>query len=330
VGVIAIPYSLDPRSQTAIEAAGIPVRRPTLSELTDTGRLRSLIGGFDFPSQTQVAVAEIGGYCAPLLPKLQKDLNDRFVGVVEDTEAGHRRYSAQSELSVPILSAARSPLKQPEDRLVGESIAYSIERRIRSLDQPLVGLPTAVLGYGRIGSAVCKALAARGATVRVWDPQPERRIQAVAEGFASPDRIHTLQTSRLIIGASGATSLSEDDVHHLAPGTCLASATSRRSEFDVQAMQVSDAGIEGFERVDRGTARPVYLLDNGTPVNFADGAAIGPPLRLLQAELLLALSLLASRTLEPGLHEVADGLRATLSQLWIDHYLAADTGTMLT
>lgn len=62
---------------------------------------------------------EIGGYFAPVLQDLRTEFAQDFLGVVEDTEIGHRRYQEAQPLPCPVVSVARSTLKAAEDSLVG-------------------------------------------------------------------------------------------------------------------------------------------------------------------------------------------------------------------
>ena len=51
--------------------------------------------------------------------------------MVEDTENGLRRYLGAWKPPCPVFSVARSPLKDPEDYLVGQSVVFSAEALLR-------------------------------------------------------------------------------------------------------------------------------------------------------------------------------------------------------
>ena len=75
----------------------------------------------------------------------------KLIGVVEDTENGHKRYEQIAFPPCPVLSVARSPLKEPEDFLVGHAIVFSAEALIRQSGVVMVNKRALVIGYGKIG-----------------------------------------------------------------------------------------------------------------------------------------------------------------------------------
>jgi adenosylhomocysteinase len=272
----------------------------------------------------RVVVCEIGGYCAGALSTVFTSLGHRFAGVVEDTEAGHRRYESLERVEVPVVSAARSPLKEAEDRLIGASVAFSIERQIRSRGRTLVGMKTLVLGYGKIGFGSATALRSRGAQVAVWDESAVQRVRAVSDGYPVPERSAALRDAELIVGATGVASVQRDDFQILRGGAILASASSKQVEFELPpARRVDPHGVLVVERGDLGDVR---VLAGGHPVNFVDGAVVGPALRLVQAELLAATAAVAAGGLSPGLAEVDSDTRRWLAELWLENHVDPTTG----
>jgi adenosylhomocysteinase len=325
--VIPVRYSEAPGIAAAASELGITVRRPPgdgawppAPEWWAETLAETLAAAPD-----PLVVYEIGGYFAPVLAACAARWPDRLLGAVEDTEAGHRRYAGAEPLPVSVVSIARSPLKGPEDRLVGESIAFSIERALRALGRPVPGCAATVLGYGTVGSATAAALRSRGARVSVWDPDPQPRILALAGGLATPARDDALRGADLIVGCTGTTSFDSDDLALIRRGCVLASGSSRQSEIDLadrERRTIVDGpiGLPLVEAVALPGGGDAYLVYAGFPANFADGAAIGPFLRLSQAEILVAISSLIARRPAPGLCEVADSDRAALADLWLSVY----------
>lgn len=133
----------------------------------------------------RLVLLDVGGYFAPALTELCDRFSGEIVGVVEDTENGHRRYLDHDKPPCPIYSVARSPLKDPEDYLVGQSVVFSTEALIRARGDILYGRVAAVLGFGKLGSSVARMLHARGVQVTVFDIDPVKRAQALAQGFAT-------------------------------------------------------------------------------------------------------------------------------------------------
>jgi adenosylhomocysteinase len=130
-----------------------------------------------------VVLLDVGGYFAASLTEVCARFSGRVLGVVEDTENGHRRYAELRKLPCPVVSVARSPLKEPEDYLVGQSVVFSTEALMRGRGDILQGRGVLVIGFGKLGSSIARLLHAKGMNVTVYDIDPVRRIQAAAQGF---------------------------------------------------------------------------------------------------------------------------------------------------
>jgi len=284
-------------------------------------------------SPDPLALYEIGGYFAPVVNSCAERWPGRLLGVVEDTEAGHRRYLDAEPLAIAAYSVARSPLKRPEDVLVGESIAFSVEGLLRRLDRPLRGVSATVLGYGSVGSATAGSLASRGARVTVWDPDPGQRIAALASGFLTPAREDAIRAAELLIGTSGEVSVGADDLSLLRPGCILASGSSRRTEFELGSIERRTVleragGIPSLEALSLPPGGEAYLAYAGFPVNFGDAASIGAFLQLSQAEGLAAICRLADGVSPPGLQEAPEEVRLEIARLWLDSHVDGKSGEM--
>lgn len=316
--IIPIPYSLDPASMQDVERMGIPVLDCTLSDLLDPEFGKAVLSNLIRENEAPILVAEVGGYFAPAGNSIREAFGERFLGIVEDTESGHRRYLAQARLDFPVISVARSTLKESEDRLIGESVAFSVERLIRRLGGTLKGRRVSVLGYGKIGSSCARAFAARGCEILVWDIDPVARIRALADGFSSPSRTHTLERPHIIVGASGQTSLTAEDLPLIRDWAVLASASSKQVEFAINSIDSRDPEMQ---IVPRRRAEPILLACNGTPVNFSDSAVVGPILQLVHGEIVAAVSALAARIHGNGLHELSKESRGKIAEVWLDSYV---------
>lgn len=318
--IIPIPYSRNTAVERQIKHMGIPVLDCSLSDLLRPAFMARLVSSIICENDAPIVVSEVGGYFAPIANAISDDFGGKFLGVVEDTEAGHLRYLAQGELAFPVLSVARSSLKESEDRLIGDSVAFSVERIVRRLGGTLKGRRVTILGYGKIGSSCARALFARGCNVLVWDPNPICRVKALADGFACPTRENCLSRAHILVGASGQTSLIEDDLPLLRDWAILASASSKKVEFAICPNVRPSAEVQ---IVHRNQKEPVLLLSDGTPVNFSDSAVVGPVLQLVHAEIIVAISALANNTFAKGLHELSIGTRGRIAELWLDSYVDA-------
>jgi len=213
-------------------------------------------------------------------------------GVIEGTENGARRYESQRRLAVPVYSVARSPLKYPENHLVGAGVVFSVEDLVRSRGEVLQGRRACVLGYGRIGRGVAQALRGRGIDTTVFDIDAVAVAEAAAQGFqVSRVKERALRGATIVIGASGGgasghPSLSGTDYTRLSPGAYLASVTSSDDEFDLQPLKHGWSVQELAPNVTlyRQDDLRFHVLAGGNAINFAHGAVLGPSIHLIEAE----------------------------------------------
>ncbi|MDF3290748.1 adenosylhomocysteinase [Streptomyces silvisoli] len=270
-----------------------------------------------------VVLLDVGGYFAPSLAALCDRFSGRVLGVVEDTENGHKRYAGVSKLLCPVLSVARSPLKDPEDFLVGQSVVFSTEALLRGRGDILHGRPALVIGFGKLGSSIARLLHAKGVHVTIHDIDPVRRAQALSQGFGvARDRDQALSNAGLVLCATGALSLRGEDFPLLRNGAYVATVTSSEDELELDGLP------DGYTRHSSGdsvtrystTGHYFYLMNNGNAVNFLHGASVGPFIFLVQAEILAAVRMLARGDLSPDMHAVPAEDRATIAATWLNYY----------
>lgn len=321
VRVVAIPYSLDQETLTRLRRYR-SVDTPSLEELESHSWTSDLLGSECQLGQT--VVVEIGGYLAHCASMPDSETLDNFLGAVEDTAGGHRRY-AEKPLAVPVLSAANSPLKIAEDALVGTSILFSTERMLRSKGMILNGIHLAVLGFGKIGESTAREARQRGAYVTVHDPDPIAAMRAIAAGFHVAERRDALSRARVIVGTTGYSSVELDDLDYVRDETFLVSGSSRWVEYEL---------IRHLAGASTGRLRPIqipmgraWLVDAGLPINFHDAAEVGPTLRGVQAELVVAASRVATGAVAPGLGEMTLTDRRRIAHIWLDVYGQTARGT---
>jgi adenosylhomocysteinase len=273
----------------------------------------------------RLVLADIGGYFAPALAAVCSALPGRIAGVVEDTENGLRRYQALPRLACPVYSVARSPLKEPEDRLVGEAIVFSIEELLRRLGQVLPGRQACVLGFGKIGAGVAAALHARHVRVTVLDTNPIRQAQALSIGYGTERLPEALRAADLVVSATGGRALGMEQLPLLRHDAVLAGATSADDEFDLERLHDQASGytredlVTGAARYSRGP-HSLVLLGNGNGVNFLHTSALGPAIHLIKAEIIAAVARLATGRHEPGLYEVPAAIRSRIAAAWVDAF----------
>ncbi len=270
-----------------------------------------------------VVLLDVGGYFAPSLSALCDRFSGRILGVVEDTENGHQRYAEYAKLPCPVVSVARSPLKDPEDFLVGQSVVFSAEALMRGRGDILPGRPALVIGFGKLGSSIARLLHAKGVQVTVYDIDPVRRAQALSQGFAvAQDRDRAIRRAGLVLCATGALALRGEDFPQLRNGAYVATVTSSEDELELDGLPDGYARAHSGDSVTRysTTGHYFYLMNNGNAVNFLHGASVGPFIFLVQAEILAGVRVLARGDLDPGMHEVPAEDRAAIAATWLNYY----------
>ena len=318
--VLPKPKSVDPEVRREIEAAF------TCDELSRdlfttpesaVGYLESRAAGQD------VVLLDMGGYFAACLTEICARFSGKILGVVEDTENGHKRYAELGKPPCPVISVARSPLKEPEDYLVGQSVVFSTEALMRARGDILQGRGALVIGFGKLGSSIARLLHAKGVNVTVFDIDPVRRIQAASQGFlVARDREKSLSDAGVVLCATGSFALRSEDFLHLRNGAYVATVTSSEDELELAGLPEVYTRISCGQYITRyqTTGHYFYLLNNGNAVNFLHGAAVGPFIFLIQAEILAATGRLASSELEPGMHEVNTTDRAAVAAAWLNYW----------
>jgi len=281
-------------------------------------------------SDRRFVLLDIGGYFAPLL-SLQ-GLSESVAGIVEDTENGAQKYEQidrKNGLTVPVISVARSPLKDPEDYLVGQSIVFSAEALMRERGEIVHGRTACVVGYGKLGRSIAAMLHARRLRVTVYDVDPIRQVEAMAHGFPAPGTLaEALHGNEFVFCATGNRALKAGDFERLRHGACVATVTSPDDELDLKRLPDTYRAIHESEFVTRyrGTGHEFYLLNRGQAVNFLHGAVVGPFIFLVQAEIIASVSRLAGAGIGPGLHENPIELRRRVAEIWCRYYGAAPSG----
>ncbi|SNQ48355.1 TrkA-N domain protein (fragment) [Frankia canadensis] len=240
---------------------------------------------------------------------------------MEDTENGYQKYLAGGKPPCPVVSVARSPLKLPEDYLVGQSVVFSAESLLRAHGNILDGGETCVIGYGKIGRSVANTLRVKSVRTTVFETDPVRAVEAMSHGFAvSRSKSEALARANIVVCATGSRALTGNDFSALRSGSYLASVTSSDDELDLETVMRSYQQRRLGPHVTRlsRTGHYFYLLNDGNAVNFVHGAAVGPFIYLVQGEILAALAMLASgRLAEPGLHQVPHRVRESIARAWL-------------
>lgn len=364
------PTSIQPPAQAYLSAA-LPEKQFLLNkkEFRDNpGKIFSealppLTNG---QSPKRLVLLDIGGYFAPStdgLCAVKAAIEARgykLAGIVEDTQNGHERYKTalSGMVDTPdfhVYSVAESPLKKPENHLVGVAVTFSIEALLRQSNIVLQSRRAGVIGFGPIGRSVAHSLRNRGISVSVCEINPIRLAQAAAQGFRvfhfDQHFEEFAKDLNLVVSATGAVAsglacpLNSSTIKQLRRGTFVASVTSRDDEIDLAEIeklydatplsfnadvakwvlndekQQSEMG--GMRLADSSISPSFYLMLGGNAVNFRHEGVIGPAIQLLQGEILACISEILGSS-EPATKEVKElgkEARNAVASAWLDQYL---------
>jgi adenosylhomocysteinase len=279
----------------------------------------------------KVILVDIGGYFAGSLDEIAAKFDGELLGLLEGTENGIHKYESNLPKTVPIATVARSPLKLPEDFLVGSSVVFSIEAVLRESAQILQTRTALVIGYGRVGSSIAEILRGRGIGTSVYDTKPARLAEAAAKGFRAYKHLNrALENASLVVCATGNKSLDLKGFALLKNGCVVASVTSADDEFDLAALQkeyirseISRDLIEYQEVRASQLVRSFSLVADGNAANFLHGAVIGPAIQLIEGEKLAAIRDLIDRKAKVNsIYEVSDDTRDLVAGIWNAHFLS--------
>ncbi len=324
--IVAIPYSIEHTALSSLQEK-YTIVTPTLDELLNPHFLSDMnIKNID-PS-ISIIILEIGGYFASALELLKNRTNNNLIGIIEDTETGHRQYEKMTQLPCPVISVARSSLKETEDALVGNSCLFSAESLLRQAGFLMEGKRALVLGFGKVGRGIAHALLRRHCPVSVYDKASIRRVLALSENFHVPEKKDALSQAEIIFGATGNFSLKAEDYPLLKKGAVLISCSSKTIEFDLDFLKKHYDRVEVFTNFDmyQNNEHFFYLLGKGKPINFLDGAVIGPVLALVQGEIIFAIKTLFNLKDQTGIFEVNEQDRQLLADKWLYYFCDPSTG----
>jgi len=278
-----------------------------------------------FPSGMKSYVIDIGGYFASKVFFNFNNKEKRVLGIVEDTENGFLKYERLGDIvSLPVISVARSELKQNEDDLVGYSVAYYTEMILRRFHRLPRYLTIGIIGYGKLGKGIARYLFNQNIKPFVYDTNPIRMVEAYKDGCIPVKKEKLLSSSHLVFCATGSQSIINDDFFMLRPGCYIASVTSSEDEFDINdiAKKFQITSVNEFVKKFSNSNTHWYLINDGNAVNFIDrnGDRVGDFIRLVQGEIIIALTSLMKENLPSGLQEVSQDKRKDIAQTFINYY----------
>lgn len=247
---------------------------------------------------------DVGGHLLRHFHSLPQDLVPFIAGVVEVTTLGHHVYSdGASCLPFPVLSIARSPLKDAEAVSVGDSAIRATEDILQDVGRLLPGMSAGVIGYGMIGRRVARAAHRRGLRVSVYDTDAVASVAASLDGFPVPlDLADLLSDVDLVFSATGRTAVYASDAKSAKAGQVWFSVGSRAREFDVEGlanMAIRRESLGNYlEEYALPVGGPVILSNKGKAVNFLKDGTPEEAMDIVFAETATCMQLLAEGGVE--------------------------------
>ena len=282
----------------------------------------------------QLLIIEDGGYHFEALPRIKQlfpEVEDRIIGVVEQTTSGTRKSMSRQgyRYSYPCASISRSDIKMHvESIFIGQRIVEELGLMLYAADAFFSFHSVLLLGYGIIGRSCRMALTGRYCRLEAYDTNPRMLKVAEDDGlwvYSQPSP-EMFSEDTIVIGCVGAPSFGEGMFCAFLEGRgtnlYLASGSSKDVEFSyfLRYLKGEEANIpclvlekqeaaEWYVRYDfryGGIEKNVYLMAEGKPVNFYRKGVISLTYRVIDlvfTEMLqMALYLCRNRNIPPQLY----------------------------
>lgn len=319
LGVLAKPKSIDDSTRSMLEDEGFSISVFTRNSAEQFDYLDEQIAN----SPGAVVLLDIGGCFSKQIEPLAKKHGNKLIGVVEDTENGLQKYLDASPWPVPVFSAARSPLKEHEDFLIGQSIVFSTDALLRDCGSLLQYANCSVIGYGKVGSSIAHHLIMRGISPNVFEEDPQRQLMAYNRNCQVQSWKRLLNCSDVLFSATGNQALELSDFRQLKNGCFVTSVTSSDDEFDFSFLRSEYQEEAVTENVVRLTGEHNYfhLLNDGNAPNFLHGAVVGDFIHLVRAEMLTCVSEIVELVADKGINGAAQSQPLSLSDFHRDRIL---------
>ena len=324
--IFAKPFSKKPDVIARIERSGIRVEQLDYETLEGTSILSETITQQLKQASYPLVLIDVGGYFAQPLIELAKQKKQLPSGVLEVTTFGHNKYAeAKDQIKVPILSIARSEIKDVEATFVGESAWLATDSILRQVGVSAFGKKVGIVGYGMIGRRVAAAAKANGVHTLVYDTNALKLLEARSHKHEIALTMPQLMAqSDIVISATGTQAISLADVSDAPDGIVLASAGSKANEIDIKGIRKrakeSDHLSSQLTSYTMPSGKKVLVMRNAEAVNFLIGSCPDETMDLVFAEQLEGCKRLVENSLcLHVLNEVPDSVRQRIAKAWLTH-----------
>ena len=321
--IVPKPNSIDEKTYTIVrkDFKISHVCREDMAQDTENEVIRILEN-----TNEKILLFDIGGYFAHIHETRPVTILERIALIIEDTENGYQKYehvigdSERKKQNYPfkVVSVARSPLKENEDFLVGQSVFFSADALMREDGKLIQYLKCGILGYGKIGRSIASHLLQRGVKPAVYDTNPLKRVSAFNELNRIPDRDSIIKESDILFSATGNKSLKIEDFRELKNGCYIFSVTSSDDELELEftgEYEKQEVRKHIF-KYSNENMNYFFLVNDGNAVNFIYNAVMGDFIHLVRAEMILAINGLPGYA--PGkISTVPTDIRENIAESWL-------------
>src|SRR3989344_443872 len=205
----------------------------------------------------KIIILDDGGY---LISQISQKLKGYKILAVEQTSSGYWRL-VDSKVNFPIINAARSHIKlEYESPLIAQVWTNEFRKALNYIKSPIKRI--LIIGGGSIGTAISNELKNKY-IVRIYDTELSK------SSISNNNLDSILKEFDVIIGCTGRSCISIDQLQKLKEGIILASASSSDREFP-------SSHIRSHFLPDSNSHKHIYfkriwLLNNGFPLNFYGG-----------------------------------------------------------
>jgi|GEM_PF-3279976 adenosylhomocysteinase len=322
--IFAKPFSKNTDVIARIERTGIRVEQLDYDALENTSILKETITQQLEQASYPLVLIDVGGYFAQPLIELSKQQKPLPAGVVEVTTFGHNKYEdAKQQIKVPIVSIARSELKDMEATFVGESAWLAADRVLREVGVSAHGNTVGIVGYGMIGRRVAATAKAHGVHTLVYDTDTLKLLNARSHNHAVTLTMKELMTqSDIVISATGTQAISLADVLSAKDGIVLASAGSKANEINMDGLRNHAKGSKDLSsmltRYTMEFGKKVLIMRDGAAINFLIGSCPDATMDLVFAELAEGCTAIVKNDLAlHTLNEVSNAVRQCIAKSWL-------------
>lgn len=321
--IVPKPNSIDEKTYTIVrkDFKISHVCREDMAQDTENEVIRILEN-----TNEKILLFDIGGYFAHIHETWPVTILERIALIIEDTENGNQKYehvigdSERKKQNYPfkVVSVARSPLKENEDFLVGQSVFFSADALMREDGKLIQYLKCGILGYGKIGRSIASHLLQRGVKPAVYDTNPLKRVSAFNELNRIPDRDSIIKESDILFSATGNKALKIEDFRELKNGCYIFSVTSSDDELELEftgEYEKQEVRKHIF-KYSNENMNYFFLVNDGNAVNFIYNAVMGDFIHLVRAEMILAINGLPGYA--PGkISTVPTDIRENIAESWL-------------